>query len=90
MKEVKVADGDAARTEKRTAWRVVKRLPDGFIVRSGVLFDSEDEARRCMMGLRDWYLNNGDVEGAERCEGSMFAVYPVEFDDPEIDWEAAE
>ena len=52
-----------------------------------MLFDSAGSARKCALGMRDFCLNNGDLKGAERYDGAKFAVYPVSFDEPEIDWE---
>ncbi|MBQ1429360.1 MAG: hypothetical protein IIZ06_06795 [Kiritimatiellae bacterium] len=90
MEEVKVAGGNAASAKRRTAWCVVKRFSDGLVVRSGILFDTDSDARECALGMRDFCLNNGDLKGAERYDGAKFAVFHVEFDEPEIDWKVDE
>ena len=87
MEEVTVAGGNAVRAKRRTAWCVAKRFEDGLVVQSEMLFDSAGSARKCALGMRDFCLNNGDLKGAERYDGAKFAVYPVSFDEPEIDWE---
>lgn len=89
MEEVNVAGGNAVRAKRRTAWCVVQRFSDGLVVHSGMLFNSDSDARKCALGMRDFCLNNGDLDGAEDYERAKFAVYPVEFDEPEIDWEVA-
>lgn len=89
MEEVNVAGGNAVRAKRRTAWCVVKMFSDGLVVRSGMLFNSDSDARKCALGMRDFCLNKGDLVGAERYDGAKFAVYPVSFDEPEIDWEVA-
>lgn len=87
MEEVKAAGGEAARTKRTTAWRLVMRFDDGIVVKTSCLFESEAEARKSALGMRDFCLNNGDLDRAEDYERAKFAVYPVEFDEPEIDWE---
>lgn len=89
MNEVNVAGGNAVRAKKRKAWCIVQRFADGLVVHSGTLFDTDVKARECALGMRDFCLNNGDLKGAETYESAKFAVYPVSFDEPEIDWEVA-
>lgn len=89
MKEAKVAGGRSVRAKKRRAWCVATRFADGIVTQGGILFDSEEGARRCALGMRDHCLNEGNLKGAEMYDASQFAVYPVEVEEPEIAWEAA-
>lgn len=63
---------------------------DGVVSTTCTLFESAEEARECAIGMPQWCLDNGRPKDAKDYESAKFAVYPVEFDEPEIEWDDAQ